>query len=151
VTIKGETVAGIIHEPVQGDTLVATKGAGSFLHWVGAEPQRLQVAAALPLGEMVGSIAFSHMPEPMRSRIAANMAKTKMSFNYNCSAYGYWMASSGKFHFIGHLKLMPWIIWPACCCTRRRAATRRSSTARRTDRAKPAAASFRRQVARAGR
>ncbi|MDM9628243.1 inositol monophosphatase [Rhizobium sp. S152] len=108
VTVKGETVAGIIHEPVLGDTLIAMKGAGSFLHRAGTEPQRLTVASPLPLGEMVGSMAFSHMPEPMRSRVAVNMARTKMSFNYNCSAYEYWMASSGKFHFIGHLKLMPW-------------------------------------------
>jgi myo-inositol-1(or 4)-monophosphatase len=27
---------------------------------------------------------------------------------FNCSAYEYWMVASGKMHFIGHAKLMPW-------------------------------------------
>jgi myo-inositol-1(or 4)-monophosphatase len=48
------------------------------------------------------------MDEPDRSRISANLSKTRMAFSLNCSAYEYWMVASGKWHFIGHCKLMPW-------------------------------------------
>lgn len=39
---------------------------------------------------------------------AIGMAKIRMTFAFNCSAYEYWMVASGKLHFIGHTKLMPW-------------------------------------------
>ena len=108
VTIKGETVAGLIHDPALGDTVVSLKGAGAFQHKRNCEPVRLKVAEPIELGRMVGAMSFSHMDEPDRSRIAGNMAKTRMTFAFNCSAYEYWMVSSGKLHFIGHEKLMPW-------------------------------------------
>jgi myo-inositol-1(or 4)-monophosphatase len=108
VTVKGETVAGIIHDPVLGDTITAVKGAGAFLQRKDGQRVKLQVAAPTELGGMVGAMAFSHMEEPDRSRIAANMAKIRMTFAFNCSAYEYWMVASGKLHFIGHNKLMPW-------------------------------------------
>ncbi|MFC5755207.1 inositol monophosphatase family protein [Rhizobium sp. GCM10022189] len=108
VTVKGETVAGIIHDPALGDTVISLKGAGAFQQKRNCEPVRLKVAEPVELGRMVGAMACSHMEEPDRSRIAGNMAKIRMTFAFNCSAYEYWMASSGKLHFIGHAKLMPW-------------------------------------------
>lgn len=108
VTVRGETVAGIIHDPVLGDTVVSLKGAGAFQQKRNCEPVRLKVAEPLELGLMIGAMACSHMTEPDRSRVAGNMAKVKMTFAFNCSAYEYWMVSSGKLHFIGHPKLMPW-------------------------------------------
>ncbi|MGR9172458.1 inositol monophosphatase family protein [Rhizobium sp. KDH_Rht_773_N] len=108
VMVKGETVAGIIHDPALGDTVISLKGAGAFQQKRNCEPVRLKVAEPVELGRMVGAMACSHMEEPDRSRIAGNMAKIRMTFAFNCSAYEYWMASSGKLHFIGHAKLMPW-------------------------------------------
>ncbi len=108
VTVKGETVAGIIHDSILGDTVTAIKGAGTFLTRKGGQSTRLRVAAPVELGRMVGGISWSDMGEPDRSRVAANMAKIRMVFSFNCSAYEYWMAASGRLHFIGHSKLMPW-------------------------------------------
>jgi fructose-1,6-bisphosphatase/inositol monophosphatase family enzyme len=108
VTVKGETVAGIIHDPVLGDTVSAIKGAGTYLTRSNGRSTRLKVAAATDLSQMVGGMSWAHMDEPDRSRIAANMSKARMTFAFNCSAYEYWMVASGKMHFIGHSKLMPW-------------------------------------------
>jgi myo-inositol-1(or 4)-monophosphatase len=108
VTVKGETVAGIIHDPVLGDTVSAIKGAGAYLNRRGGQSTRLKVADATELSQMVGGISWAHMDEPDRSRIAANMSKVRLTFSFNCSAYEYWMVASGKMHFIGHSKLMPW-------------------------------------------
>ncbi|MBX4861069.1 inositol monophosphatase [Rhizobium sophorae] len=108
VTIKGETVAGIIHDPVLGDTVMATKGAGAFLTRRDGQSTKLKVAEPASLNQMVGGLSWSHMDEPDRARICANMAKIRMTFAFNCSAYEYWMVASGKMHFIGHAKLMPW-------------------------------------------
>ncbi|NKL96602.1 inositol monophosphatase family protein [Rhizobium leguminosarum] len=108
VTARGETVAGIIHDPVLGDTVTAIKGAGTFLTRQDGQSTKLQVAEPASLNQMVGGMSWGHMDEPDRSRICANMAKIRMTFAFNCSAYEYWMVASGKLHFIGHTKLMPW-------------------------------------------
>ncbi|HWT57769.1 MAG TPA: inositol monophosphatase, partial [Rhizobium sp.] len=108
VTVRGETVAGIIHDPVLGDTVTAIKGAGAFLTRQDGQSSRLKVAEPAALNQMVGGISWGHMDDPDRSRISANMAKIRMTFAFNCSAYEYWMVASGKLHFIGHAKLMPW-------------------------------------------
>jgi fructose-1,6-bisphosphatase/inositol monophosphatase family enzyme len=108
VTMNGETVAGIIHDPVLGDTMVAVKGAGANLVRRNGASARVSVADAVDLQEMVGTFAWPHSAAERRPVIAANMAKVKMALSLNCSAYEYWLASSGKLHFIGHEKLMPW-------------------------------------------
>ncbi|HEY0122298.1 MAG TPA: inositol monophosphatase [Rhizobium sp.] len=108
VVAKGETIAGIIHDPVLGDTVTTVKGAGTYLRRRNGQVSRLAVAPAASLNEMIGLISWGHMDEPDRSRVSANMAKVRMVFSLNCSAYEYWMVASGKIHFIGHSKLMPW-------------------------------------------
>jgi len=108
VVANGETIAGIVHDPILGDTIMAARGAGSYLRRKDGEAVRLRVAPAMPLGDMTGIMAWSDIREPERSRIAGNMAKTRMMFSFNCSAYEYWMVTSGRVHFIGHSKLMPW-------------------------------------------
>lgn len=108
VTVKGETVAGIIHDPVMGDTLVAVKGAGAHFHRRSGEVTPIRVAAPVALDEMVGIYAWGHATLERRPVIAANMAKIRMALSLNCSAHEYWLASTGKIHFIGHEKLMPW-------------------------------------------
>jgi len=108
VTVRGETVAGIIHDPVLGDTVNAIKGAGAFLTRPDGQSTKLKVAEPTALNQMVGGMSWGHMDEPDRSRVCANLAKIRMTFTPNCSAYEYWMVASGKLHFIGHSKLMPW-------------------------------------------
>ncbi|PDS67699.1 inositol monophosphatase [Rhizobium anhuiense] len=108
VTVRGETVAGIIHDPVLGDTVTAIKGAGTLLTRRDGQSTKLKVAEPASLSQMVGGLSWGHMDDPDRARICANMAKIRMTFSFNCSAYEYWMVASGKMHFIGHAKLMPW-------------------------------------------
>lgn len=108
VVAKGETIAGIIHDSVLGDTVTTVKGAGTYLRRRNGQASRLAVAPVVPLSDMTGLISWGHMDEPDRSRISANMAKIRMGFALNCSAYEYWMVASGRIHFIGHSKLMPW-------------------------------------------
>ncbi|PZU85630.1 MAG: inositol monophosphatase [Shinella sp.] len=108
VVRKGETVAGLIHESVLGDTLVALKGAGA--HFLGADGRRNPIRVARPaeISDMVGTISVNDLAYEEKRRIVGNLAKTKMAFGYNCSAYEYWMVATGKVHFIGHHSLMPW-------------------------------------------
>ncbi|MDH4414813.1 MAG: inositol monophosphatase [Rhizobium sp.] len=108
VVRRGETIAALIHDSVLGDTLVASKGAGA--HWLrsGGMEAKIRAAAATELSMMVGTISINDISQEERRRIAGNLAQTRMAFAYNCSAYEYWLVATGKVHFIGHHKLMPW-------------------------------------------
>ncbi len=108
VTVKGETVAGIIHDPVMGDTIVSVKGAGARLKRRNGSEAKLSVAKPVDLSQMVGIFSWGHSFEDRRPVIAANLTKAKMALALNCSAHEYWLVASGKLHFIGHEKLMPW-------------------------------------------
>jgi len=108
VVAKGETIAGIIHDSVLGDTVTAIRGGGAYLRRRGGQVSRLAVAPAVPLSQMAGLISWLYLDEPDRSRISTNMAKIRMPFSLNCSAYEYWLIASGRIHFIGHARLMPW-------------------------------------------
>ncbi|WP_296106307.1 inositol monophosphatase family protein [uncultured Agrobacterium sp.] len=108
VTVKGETVAGIIHDPVMGDSIVSVKGAGAVLMRENGSEAKMRVAEAVGLTDMVGIFSWGHSHPDRRPMIAANMAKTKMALSLNCSAHEYWLVAAGKLHFIGHEKLMPW-------------------------------------------
>lgn len=150
VTVRGETVAGIIHDPVLGDTVTAIKGAGAFLTRRDGQSTKLKVAEPASLNQMVGGMSWGHMDEPDRSRICANMAKIRMTFAFNCSAYEYWMVASGKLHFIGHTKLMPWDHLAGVLAHQEAGAIRRNSTAHPIAPARLSAVSSPRPTRRAG-
>lgn len=108
VVAKGETVAGIIHEPVLGDTITAVSGGGAHMQRKNGDVSSLRVAAPKEIGSMTGIVGWGHMEDPERSRIAANLSKIRLSFYYNCSAYEYWMLASGAIDFVGQGKMNPW-------------------------------------------
>jgi fructose-1,6-bisphosphatase/inositol monophosphatase family enzyme len=68
----------------------------------------MRVAAPAPVSELTGLTAWYHLPEPERSRLAANLAKVKAAFSYRCAAYEYRLLAEGSCHFAVFSKLMPW-------------------------------------------
>ncbi|UDL91087.1 inositol monophosphatase family protein [Mesorhizobium sp. PAMC28654] len=108
VVVKGETVAGIIHDPVGKDWLIGAKGAGSHIKHSYGSLEKVAVAARVPISEMTGSVSWQYMAEPERSRLARNQTKTLSQFAYRCAAHEYRLLASGHAHFVVYNKLMPW-------------------------------------------
>lgn len=108
VVVKGETVAGIIHDPVGKDWLIGAKGAGSYIRHSYGSLEKVAVAAPVPIAEMTGSVSWQYMAEPERSRLARNQTKTLSQFAYRCAAHEYRLLASGHAHFVVYNKLMPW-------------------------------------------
>ena len=108
VVVKGETVAGIIHDPVGKDWLIGAKGAGSHIKHSYGSLEKVAVAAPVPIAEMTGSVSWQYMAEPERSRLARNQTKTLSQFAYRCAAHEYRLLASGHAHFVVYNKLMPW-------------------------------------------
>jgi fructose-1,6-bisphosphatase/inositol monophosphatase family enzyme len=89
VVVKGETVAGIIHDPVGKDWLIGAKGAGSHIRHAHGALEKVHVAEAVPVSQMTGSVSWQYLAEPQRSLLARNQTKTLSQFGYRCAAHEY--------------------------------------------------------------
>lgn len=108
VVSRGETVAGIIYDPMGDDWVMAEKGGGAWLRRPEGEAERLSVAAPVPLEQMVGMASVGYLPKERRAEILANLAKVRFLANYRCAAHEYRTFASGHVHYLMYNKLMPW-------------------------------------------
>ncbi|MBC7282235.1 inositol monophosphatase family protein [Hoeflea sp.] len=109
VVEAGETVAGIIHDPVGQDWIMAEKGAGAVLRRLDGRESALRVARpANAMAAMIGSASWQYMPEPERSLVAANLAQCLGNVGYRCAAQEYRLLAGGHIDFALYNKLMPW-------------------------------------------
>ncbi|MBW8282217.1 MAG: inositol monophosphatase family protein [Rhizobium sp.] len=108
VVSKGETVAGIIYDPMGNDWLIAEKGSGAWM--CGADGSQVQMAVAppVPLDQMVGIAALTYMETTAKRQILANLAEVRLFTSYRCSAHEYRTFAAGHLHFLMYKKLMPW-------------------------------------------
>jgi fructose-1,6-bisphosphatase/inositol monophosphatase family enzyme len=108
VVKRGVTIAGIIYDPVGRDCTFAIKGHGAWAKSENGATRDIRVSKPTTLANLTGVTSWYLMPEPMRSRVAANLAKVKASFGYRCAAYEYRIVAEGLVDFSLHYKLMPW-------------------------------------------
>lgn len=108
VVSGGETVAGIIYDPMGDDWVMAEKGGGAWLRRPNGEAVRLNVAAPLPLAQMVGTSSVAFMPAASRAQVLSNFDKVRMVANYRVAGHEYRAFASGHTQFVCFNKLMPW-------------------------------------------
>ena len=108
VVSSGQTIAGIIYDPMGDDWIMAEKGKGAFLRRPDGEAVRLHVADPLPLGEMVGTASVAYMPPETRPQILQNTSKVRLLSNFRCAGHEYRIFASGHTQFLSYNKLMPW-------------------------------------------
>lgn len=108
VVVGGQAAAGIIHDPVGGDWIMASKGGGAFLRHGDGRNERIKTADTVPVAEMIGSVSWQHVPEPLRSKLARNQAKAYYPIAYRCAAQEYRFLAQGRSHFGVHYRTMPW-------------------------------------------
>ncbi|KFC69178.1 Inositol monophosphatase synthesis enzyme [Devosia sp. LC5] len=108
VVSKGETIAGIIYDPMGDDWMMAEKGSGAWLRRPNGEAVRMQIAAPLPLADMVGCCSVAFMPAVSRPQVLANFAKLAVVSNYRVAGHEYRTFVSGHAQFLCYNKLMPW-------------------------------------------
>jgi fructose-1,6-bisphosphatase/inositol monophosphatase family enzyme len=108
IVAKGETIAGIIYDPMGDDWVIAEKGSGAWLRRPDGDAERLSVARPVELGQMVGMASTGFLPLNKRAEILANLAKVRFLSNYRCAAHEYRSFAGGHVHYLMYNKLMPW-------------------------------------------
>jgi fructose-1,6-bisphosphatase/inositol monophosphatase family enzyme len=103
-----EVKAGFIFDPISDDCAVALAGAGAWLEAPDGARRRLRVAAPVPVGQMVGSMSWRYMEEPLRSHVLHRLDKLAAVTDYRCAAHQYRMLAAGYCHVQMFRKLMPW-------------------------------------------
>jgi fructose-1,6-bisphosphatase/inositol monophosphatase family enzyme len=108
VVAKGETIAGIIFDPMGDDWVMAERGAGAFLRRPDGATQRLKVAAPVPVEQTVAHVSVSFLDPDSKVAVLGNLAKIAISANYRCAGHDYRTMASGHCHAVLFNKLMPW-------------------------------------------
>jgi fructose-1,6-bisphosphatase/inositol monophosphatase family enzyme len=101
LVVRGETVAGWIHDPLGGATLAAERGAGTWHRAADgtATKQKARSSPHLP-AEMV--VALHHKDfARVRGRFARNVRQ-------GSAAHDYWALSDGRLHALAYRRLKPW-------------------------------------------
>jgi fructose-1,6-bisphosphatase/inositol monophosphatase family enzyme len=107
-TVRGEVVAGVIHDPVCRDFAYALPGGGAWLEREDGTRDALRVAPPVPVSEMDGIVGTTFLPEPLRTTVNTNLSRLAASTWLRCSAHEYRLAASGHCHLLFYNKLMPW-------------------------------------------
>ena len=108
VTVRGESVAGVIYDPVCRNWAYAVRGGGAWLEEEDGTRIPLQVADPVPLAGMDGLIGTNFLPEPLRTTVNGNLSRLATTASLRCAAHEYRMAAAGYCHVLLFSRLMPW-------------------------------------------
>lgn len=108
VVVKGETVAGIIYDPMGDDWIMAERGAGAWLRRPEGQSHRLRVADPVPLARTIAHVSIGFLDPATKPKVLANLAKVAISANYRVAGHDYRTMASGHCHAVLFNKLMPW-------------------------------------------
>ncbi len=107
--IRGEVVAGWIHDPLGDDTAMALRGEGAWTEDGASGARRdLRVAAPVPVGRMVAAVSWGFMPEPLRSQVPARLPRLAAALSLRCAAHEYRLAAGGHAHALVYNRMLPW-------------------------------------------
>ena len=108
VISKGETVAGLIFDPMGNDWAIAEKGSGAWLCSADGAQTQMSVVPAPELSQMVGIANTGYFDVETRRKILMNLADVRLFTSYRCAAHEYRLFCGGHMHFLMYNKLMPW-------------------------------------------
>lgn len=106
--VRGEVVAGWIHDPLGDDTAITLRGEGAWVEDAAGRGTPLRVAAPAPVERMLGAVSWAYLGEPLRSRVPARLPRLAAAVGLRCAAHEYRMAAGGHAHVLLYNRLMPW-------------------------------------------
>ncbi|PRY26154.1 fructose-1,6-bisphosphatase/inositol monophosphatase family enzyme [Aliiruegeria haliotis] len=108
VTHRGETVFGLLYEPLGDDWILARKGGGCWYASPDCAPRRLSIEPDDGPTEFAGFSAPWLLPEHMRERFQIGLLQRGRVIDLRCACQTYRTMCFGAGKFAIDLKLMPW-------------------------------------------
>ncbi|WP_106476843.1 inositol monophosphatase family protein [Phytohalomonas tamaricis] len=108
VASQGETVFGLLYDPVVDDWIVARRGEGAYYGRPDGTERRLQVSDTTQMENMVGSTSIRLFPKPQQYQLAALFPEFNRIMSFGCACHEYRTMAFGHVDFMLTAKLMPW-------------------------------------------
>ena len=131
VVSKGETVAGLIYDPIGNDWAIVEKGSGSWMCKPDGSQEQMFMRPSQPLEQMIGIANTGFFDLEMRRKILSNLAEVRLFTSYRCAAHEYRLLGQGHMDFAMYNKLMPWDHLGGALMMQEAAASHRRRTAGR--------------------
>ena len=101
--VNGETRYGWIHDVLEAETAIASKGGGAWY-----KGQKLQVANDKPIEETNGYIGKKYLAQDHRAHVNQEAGKVKKLGTISCASHEYLRMAQGKADFGIYSKIKPW-------------------------------------------
>ncbi|MEM9426977.1 MAG: inositol monophosphatase [Pseudomonadota bacterium] len=107
VAERGETVFGLLYDPVVDDWIWARRGGGTWYATADGATERLTLAASTP-GDLTGFVPLFNFPPAVRVRLADDMPGLRRIWSVRCSCHEYRTLVFGGADFCVSNALKPW-------------------------------------------
>lgn len=108
VVANGETVFGLLYDPVIDDWVLARRGGGAWAVAPGGVPRKLHGRAPRPRAEAQGYVPLSLYKGVRRSEVAAGLAELGRVTSLRCSCHEYRQLALGQVDFVVSPGAKPW-------------------------------------------
>ena len=109
LSVRSETVFGLLYDPVMDDWVVAHKGEGAWFCQPGKEPRRLEVGPGLPTKQMLGILPLFLYPKSVRPRLSSVIHEFRRVMWLGCACHEYRLQAFSHADFsVSSGKSMPW-------------------------------------------
>ena len=95
----GETVFGLLYDPLGDDWMMAHRGDGAWFVRPGVTPMPCHVSEPAPIAETTGMLPLHMFDKPTQRRIAATIPDFARIGGLRCSCHEYRLLAQGAFDF----------------------------------------------------
>jgi fructose-1,6-bisphosphatase/inositol monophosphatase family enzyme len=107
VAEAGETVFGVLYDPVLDDWIWASKGGGAWYERPGTAPERLTLGGRAE-GDVTGCLPLFNFDTDIRLRLAGEIPGFRRIWSVRCSCHEYRLMAGGRIDFTLSNALKPW-------------------------------------------
>ena len=108
VVVNGETVFGVLYDPVLDDWICAARGEGANYANQTMASTQLVVRQSRPLGSAKGFVALDNYPATERADMMRRYDPVFQIQDIRCSCHEYRLLASGQADFLRSYSLNPW-------------------------------------------
>lgn len=108
VVEDGETIFGLLYDPVFDDAVLARKGGGTFMRARDGSEQRLTLDPPGPMAQALGFVPLQLFPKEMRPQIANATLDMARTHSLRCSCHEYRQLALGGSDFLLAAMLNVW-------------------------------------------